>query len=575
MSLQPCWVCAARLCPILILISMVLTVSAALRAQQSSALHRGWIEFHSFQYRGEDAFSAALSTARQYSNPILAGFYPDPSVLRVGEDYYLVNSSFAWYPGVPIFHSRDLVNWTQIGSVLTRPDQLQLDGARVSEGVFAPTLRFHEGRFYMITTNISGIGNFYVTATNPAGPWSEPIKLPEINGIDPSFFFDDDGRAYIVHNGPPPGDKPLYSGHRAIWLFPFDEKAGKVSGPGRIIVNGGTDLSKQPIWIEGPHLLEHGGFYYLIAAEGGTGEQHSEVVFRSQAVAGPYEPYKRNPILTQRSLPDSRPRPITSTGHADFVETQNGEWWAVFLGCEPYQDGFYNTGRETFLMPVKWVDGWPVILQQDQAVPRVGKMPTLPSSSPPVIPTHGSFDWADDFDEQELPYVFNLLRTPGTRWWDLAERPGSLLIQPRTEDLDSKHNPSLIAHRQQHANFSASVELQFSAQDMPSDAGLVAFQNETHSYFLGVRVDQRQHRNLFLEKRNDSVSQVTSVEIPQGADRITLKIEGKGVRYRFYDQLPGGAWQPVGGDQDGAILSTKVAGGFVGTYIGMFARLLH
>jgi alpha-N-arabinofuranosidase len=553
---------------------MVLLVSAALRAQESSALHRGWIEFHSFQYRSEDPFSATLSAARQYLNPILAGFYPDPSILRVGEDYYLVNSTFAWYPGVPIFHSRDLVNWTQIGSVLTRPDQLQLDGAGVSEGVFAPTLRFHEGRFYMITTNISGIGNFYVTATNPAGPWSEPRKLPEINGIDPSFFFDDDGRAYIVHNGPPPGDMPLYSGHRAIWLFPFDEKAGKVSGPGRIIVNGGTDFSKQPVWIEGPHLLKHGGLYYLIAAEGGTGEQHSEVVFRSQAIRGPYEPYKRNPILTQRSLPDSRPGPITSTGHADFVETQDGEWWAVFLGCEPYQDGFYNTGRETFLVPVKWVDGWPVILQQDQAVPHAGKMPALPPSSPPAIPTHGSFDWVDNFDEPELPYVFNLLRTPSTRWWDLAEKPGSLLIQPRTEDLDSKHNPSLIAHRQQHANFSASVELQFNTEDMPSDAGLVAFQNETHSYFLGVRVNQQHDRNLFLEKRNESVSQVASLEIPRGADRITLRIVGNGGRYRFYYQLPGGAWLPVGGDQDGTILSTKVAGGFVGTFIGMFARLL-
>ena len=565
------WFCIARLRAILLLVFAVMICSAAIIGQESSASHQGWIEFRSFQYRGDNPFSKQVSSGK-YLNPILAGFYPDPSIVRVNEDYYLVNSSFAWYPGVPIFHSRDLVSWTQIGHVLDRPSQLPLDGAGVSRGIFAPAIRFHDGRYYMITTTVSGMGNFYVTATNPAGPWSDPVALPEIDGIDPSFFFDDNGQAFIVHNGPPPDNKPLYNGHRAIWLFPFDDKTGKVSGAGKIIVNGGTDLAKNPVWIEGPHILKHKGFYYLIAAEGGTSEQHSEVVFRSKAVGGPYEPYKGNPILTQRDLPDSRPDPITSTGHADFVETQKGDWWAVFLGCEPYQKDFYNTGRETFLLPVKWVHGWPVILPAGKAVPRIGIRPTLPPTASPAVPTNGSFEWTADFQGLELPYVFNMLRTPTGKWWSLTDKPGSLLIEPRAEDLDSKHNLSLIAYRQKNANFSASAQLRFNAQDKPSDAGLAVFQNETHSFFLGVRVDPQQHRTLFLEKRNEGVSQVASVALPPDAEGVTLKVVGEGSRYRFFYQLANGAWQPVGGDQDGTILSTKVAGGFVGSYIGMFAR---
>lgn len=557
---------------------MLVMSSGLAPCQALSSAHAGWIEFRTFHYEGRDEFSTGLSSQKgEYLNPILAGFYPDPSIVRVGEDYYIVNSSFAWFPGVPIFHSRDLVNWTQIGHVLDRPSQLALDGAGVSGGIFAPTIRYHDGLFYMITTNVTGTGNFYVTATKPAGPWSDPVRLPEIDGIDPSFFFDDDGSAYIVHNGPPPGNKPEYNGHRAIWLFPFNTKTGKVDGPGKIIVNGGVDISKHPVWIEGPHLYKHDGFYYLMAAEGGTAENHSEVIFRSRKVMGPFEPYTRNPILAQRDLPDSRPHPITSTGHADLVETQNGEWWAVFLGCEPYKDGFYNTGRETFLLPVKWVDGWPVILPAGQAVSRVSRRPSLPSAPTPAIPTHGSFSWTDGFRGAQLAAVYNFLRTPGKTWWDLASRPGSLLIEPRAEDLNSTHNPSLIAHRQQHADFSSSVEVVFRPEDTPSDAGLVAFQNETHSYFLGVRLEPgtnggQRERTLFLEKWNGKASQEASVALRANASGVALKIVGTGSVYRFYFRPTGGEWQSIGGDQDGTVLSTKTAGGFVGAYIGMFAR---
>jgi len=554
---------------------VILLFNLSLVAEQPDVPHAGWIEFRSFEYRGEDSLAQPTNPkADEYRNPILAGFYPDPSVVRVGEDYYLVNSSFAWYPGVPIFHSLDLVNWEQIGHVLDRPEQLPLSGAGVSGGIYAPTIRFHNGRYYMITTNVSQIGNFYVIAENPAGPWSNLIALPEIVGIDPSFFFDDDGKAYIVHNGVPPGNKPLYPGHRALYLFPFDVNSGKVSGPGKMIVNGGTDPAKNPVWIEGPHIFKRNGFYYLIAAEGGTAEQHSEVVFRSRSVDGPYESYSGNPILTQRTLPPSRPDPITSTGHADFVETQNGEWWAVFLGCETYEDDFYNTGRQTFLLPVKWVDGWPVILDADKVVPRVVTRPKLPLQTAGIQPMTGPFHWTADFTSTRLPYSLNTLRTPTGKWWSMDATEAALFLEPRPEDLDSTHDPSLVARRQQHANFSSSVQVRFGENDKPSDAGLVAFQNETHSFFLGVHLSAQGQRTIFLERRNDEVSQVASASLPANAHDVTLRVEGAGARYGFYYRIGSEAWVHLGGDQDGTILSTKKAGGFVGAYIGLFARSL-
>ena len=554
---------------------LILSLGCPLIAQQSEAPHHGWIQFRSFEYRGEDSLTQpAKLNADEYRNPILAGFYPDPSVIRAGEDYYLVNSSFSWYPGVPIFHSRDLVGWEQIGYVLTRPEQLSLSGAGVSGGIFAATIRYHSGRYYMITTNVSGIGNFYVTAENPAGPWSNPLALPEIQGIDPSFFFDDDGKAYIVHNDVAPDNKPLYPGHRAIYLCPFDVTTGKVSGPGKVIVNGGTDLAKKPVWIEGPHIFKRKAFYYLIAAEGGTGEQHSEVVFRSRSVDGPYVSYSGNPNLTQRTLSPSRPDPITSTGHADFVETQNGEWWAVFLGCEPYEDDFYNTGRETFLLPVRWVHGWPVILDANNTVPRVVKRPKLPAQAAPTQPMTGPFHWTADFTGTQLPYSLNTLRTPTSQWWRLDAEKAALFLEPRPEGLDSQHDPSLIARRQQHANFSSSVQVRFGEDDKPSDAGLVAFQNETHSFFLGIHLSAGGQRSIFLERRNGDVSQIAVASLPGNAHDVELKIEGAGARYRFFYRVGSEAWTQLGNDQDGTILSTKKAGGFVGTYIGMYARSL-
>ncbi len=311
-----------------------------------------------------------------FNNPILKGFYPDPSICRVGEDYYLVNSSFEYFPGVPIFHSKDLVNWQQIGHVLDRPSQLNLDGVRISGGIFAPTIRYHKGLFYMITTlnTPENGGNFFVTAKNPAGPWSAPQFLPkDAIGIDPSLFFDDDGKVYYIGQKKPINQQQV-TRYRQIWLREVDLKNKTFIGERKIILEEGAlhDASNA----EGPHIYKKDGYYYLMIAEGGTEENHAVTIFRSENIDGPYEGNKKNPILTHRNL--GRYYPITCTGHADLVETQKGDWWMVLLGVRKYGGLHYNLGRETFLAKVVWQEGWPVVNPGEARVLLTQQKPDLP-----------------------------------------------------------------------------------------------------------------------------------------------------------------------------------------------------
>jgi xylan 1,4-beta-xylosidase len=538
------------------------------------------VAFDWFEYSGRDAIFDAPLPANSFRNPILAGFHPDPTICRVGDDYYLANSSFCYFPGIPLFHSRDLVNWTPVGHVITRPSQAKFDGLGISRGVFAPALSFHNGTFYLVTTLVDAGGNCFFTAKDPTGPWSDPIWLREVDGIDPSFFFDRDGRAWLVNNGPPPDNRPLYNGHRAIWLQEFDVAQQKLVGPRAIIVNGGTDLAKHPIWIEGPHLFRRGDWYYLMCAEGGTAEAHSEVIFRSHDVSGPWEPWAGNPILTQRDLPAKRTQPITSTGHADLVETQAGEWWAVFLGCRPYDEAArqYNTGRETFMLPVTWTnDGWPMILDHGKRVPEVVQAPRIegrsglrPDPRQSLEPLTGNFTWRDDFDAPRLAPLWNSLRAPADAWLSPTQKPGVLVIEPQTDALTSRGRPAFVGRRIQHADFTATTRLQTPLADHLS-AGLAAFQNETHHFYLGVR-RRGQAVEVFLERANGKVETVVTATLPPGA-LIDLRIAGRGARIEFAFAERSDEWTTLKADDDGSILSTAVAGGFVGSYVGLHARL--
>ncbi|HVW20744.1 MAG TPA: glycoside hydrolase family 43 protein [Opitutaceae bacterium] len=524
--------------------------------------------FGRFEYTGMDPrFSAPLEPG-EYRNPVLAGFHPDPSLCRVGRDYYLANSSFCYFPGIPIFHSRDLAHWDLVGHVITRRTQVDFQGLGISRGVFAPDLSYRDGVYYLTTTLADCGGNCVFTARDPAGPWSDPHWLRGVDGIDPSLFFEG-GRIWLVNNGPPPENRPLYDGHRAIWLRELDPATLQPFGPVSLLVNGGTDLARKPVWIEGPHLFKREGWYYLICAEGGTAEQHSEVVFRSRALEGPWAAGPANPILTQRDLPPGRPEPVSCTGHAEFADTPAGDTWAVFLGCRPYEANLYNTGRETFLLPVSWSGGWPRILPPGEAVPAAAPAPRLPRFAARA-PTTGNFTWRDDFTEAALDPSWNFLRTPRETWWSLPS-PGTLALRPRQAGLDSLANPSFVGRRLEHARFAASAELRLPL-DPGVAAGIAAFQNEGHYFFLGVR-RRGAGAEVFLERADGAkAAEVAQAALPPGG-RAALRIEGRGRAYAFAYGSGAGDWKILGGEQDGSILSTARAGGFVGSYVGLFARL--
>ncbi len=511
----------------------------------------------------------------EFQNPILAGFYPDPSVCRVNGDFYLVNSTFAYYPGIPIFHSRDLVHWKLIGYCISKPDELQYDSLGVSRGIFAPAIRYHNGLFYVTCTFVDGGGNFVVTAANPAGPWSKPVWLPQVSGIDPSLFFDDDGKAYLVFNSVAPDNTPLYQGHRTIRMRGFDCSRLTVLDDERILVNGGTNIAAKPVWIEGPHIFKVKNVYYLIAAEGGTAEDHSEVVFRSDHVEGPYVPSQENPILTQRDLSLDRRDPITCTGHADFVETQHGAWWAVFLGCQPYADNFYNTGRETFLAPVTWKDGWPSVVPKGEIVGRAYPFPLPPRVEHGALPYGGSFEYTDDFTSDRLDPNWEFLRAPRTQWYSLQKKHGFLSMELRPETCSGNGNPSFLGRRQAHANSSAQTAMEFTPRSGNEKAGLLAFQNETHFYFL-CKSEQNGRPVVQLLKSSESTGELellASYDLREanGSSALYLRIKAHDSTYAFQWSVNGTLWETLRDGVDGTFLSTKTAGGFVGCMYAVYA----
>jgi xylan 1,4-beta-xylosidase len=471
-----------------------------------------------------------------FRNPILPGSHPDPSLCRVGSDFYLVTSTFEWFPGLPIFHSRDLVNWRPLGHVLDRPEQLPLDGIRPSGGLYAPTIRHHDGVFHVICTLVDGTaetGNFVVTATDPAGPWSQPHWLGEPDSFDPSLLFDDDGRVWFHATRPVDA-----AGHTEIWLRELDPAAMRLIGPEHVIWQGAL---RGAVWAEGPHLYRIGDRYHLVAAEGGTALDHAVSVARATHVTGPYEGNPRNPVLTHRHL--GADHPIGATGHADLIQTADGDWWAVLLAIRP--PGIL--GRETFLTPVGWQDGWPMIT----GVRPVETRPRLPEHRWPAEPR------CDTFDGPELGPHWNQLRTPRDRFWQTGD---GLWLRLRPETLTERGCPSLIARRQQHAHFAAFTGLDFEPASATECAGLVLLQND--EFQLRCEITLGLARLIRLAAGKDELL----AEQPIGEGRIRLAVEAHDQAYEF--RLDGAAF---GGPVDGGVLNPHTAGSFTGAYLGLYA----
>ena len=526
--------------------------------------------FGYFSYQGNDSrFAAQIDHNNQYLNPIVSGYYPDPSVCRVGDTYYLVNSSFSYFPGVPIFTSTDLVNWHQMGHVLDRKSQLPLAGQNVSQGIFAPQITYNKrNKTYYMTTMNMGIGDvFYVKSQNPAKGWSEPIHLKK-GGMDTSFFFDNDGKAYLVYNSNPFG-KQKYEGEMAIHMNEFDWKGDSVKLKTYELVRSGTHCIKDPVWIEGPHLYHIGKYYYLMAAEGGTSTNHSEVIFRGKSVYGPWEEFEGNPIITQRDLTDAnRENPVICTGHADLVQAKDGQWWAVFLGCRPYDGSLYNTGRETFLLPVTWRNGWPMILEHAKAVPTVvNKKGLIPTENNYVT---GNYAFTDRFDGGKLDYRWIFLRNPDMNNFQLNGH--GITIKALPTNIKEKDSPAAVFYRQKHETFTAETEVDFAPTSDNELAGFTLFQNGNYNFVFGkTLIDGKPALTLSRTEKETVTVGTTFLSDAKANKPIKLKIEGNGKYYSFYYSTKDNEWETLAQGVDATNLSTDKAGGFVGTEIGLYA----
>jgi xylan 1,4-beta-xylosidase len=530
--------------------------------------------FSSVVYEGnDDVYNENPLEPDEFYNPILQGAYPDPAIARKGDDYYMVASSFSMFPGVPIFHSNDLVNWTQIGHVLERKSQLKVFNSGISEGIYAPDIRYnpHNDTFYMITTQFAGgIGNMVVKTQDPIKGWGDPIKL-DFQGIDPAIFFDDDGKAYVAHNDAPDEGEELYEGHRVIKMWEYDlEKDQVIKGTDKIVVNGGVDLSKKPIWIEAPHIYKKDNRYYLMCAEGGTGGWHSEVIFVSDKPMGPYEPAPGNPILTQRHFPKDRENKVDWAGHADLTVGPDGKYYGVFLGIRPNEKDRVNTGRETFILPVDWSGDFPVFINGLVPMEPKLKMPEgveNKTRSGEFFP-NGNFTITEDFTSDKLAYRWIGLRGPREDFIQITKN--GLKINPFEVNIKERKPTSTLFHRQQHKNFSFTTTMRFEPKSENDLAGIAALQSETFNYVFGVTKKDKKNY-LILERTEKGSSEILASKEIELKGKLQLKVEAEGDDYMFSYAMNGGDFDNFGGTVSGDILSTNVAGGFTGTLLGLYA----
>ncbi|QUL53153.1 glycoside hydrolase family 43 protein [Paenibacillus tritici] len=500
-------------------------------------------------------------------NPILRGFHPDPSICRAGEDYYIATSTFEWYPGVRIHHSRDLVNWRPLTYALTRKSQLNMEGDPDSGGIWAPCLTYADGLFYLIYTDVKSrqgafkdTPNYLVTAGNIEGPWSEPVYLNS-SGFDPSLFHDEDGRKWLVN---------MLWDHRTgnnsfagIVLQEYSPAEKRLTGP-VIPIYKGTGLKLT----EGPHLYRKDGWYYLITAEGGTQYNHAVTVARSKQIEGPYETAPDNPLLTSAG---NRELALQKAGHASLVETQTREWYMVHLCGRPVKDNYCNLGRETAIQRVTFTaDGW-------LALPGGGNAPALTVEGPD-LPAHPFAAAAprDDFDAPQLDVRWSTLRVPADdSWLSLQERPGTLRLRGR-ESMSSMHRQSLVAQRQQAFHCSAETSIEFEPQHFQQMAGLIVYYDTKDYLYLRITHDEVHGKSLGIIRSKDGVYEDTltpEVPLEPGAS-VGLKVVIDGEWAQFYYCTGDSAWEKIGAALEIYHLSDDFPAyiRFTGTFIGMCAQ---
>ena len=488
------------------------------------------------------SFMMACAFAQGYTNPVVTGFCPDPSICRAGDDYYLVASSFQYFPGVPLYHSKDLVNWKQVGHVLTRDSQLQLENANSSQGIFAPTLRYHDGKFYMITTNISSLGNFIVTAEDPLGEWSDPIPV-KMGGIDPSLFWDEDGSCWYTG-----------STGTSVMISRINPDTGEILSEPKVVWNGMG--GRYP---EAPHIYKKDGWYYLMIAEGGTEFAHSETIARSRNIEGPYDPAPHNPIMTHFTAA-AQTSPIQGVGHADLVQAHDGSWWLVCLAFRVNHGLIHLLGRETFLAPVRWdKNAWPVVNGNGEIALKMDVL-TLPLKPFEPAPARNEFD-------EPLGPEWSWLRNPVKERYSIEG--GRLRMWGSAEGLNErKVSPSFVGFRQKEFDFLAETCVQLGNARSGDKAGMTVY------------MDYNGHYDVYVEKKGSKLVVGTNYtfgpvnhveEIPVNASKVWLRLTGNRMQYHLWYSTDGKNFKEAG-VADARFISTETLGNFTGIMLGLWAQ---
>jgi len=540
-----------------------------------------------------------LAQESRYNNPIIPGSFPDPSICRVGDDFYIVNSSFEYFPGLPLHHSTDLVNWNLIGYGLNRNDQcsgkMNLVDVQTDGGIHAPSIRFHDGLFYIITTNVYTPGpnqpaemiNFIITAEQVEGPWSDPHIIEGAPGIDPDIFFDTDGKVWYVGTHVP--KDPNFNGEGEIWLQELDLDNWSLKGERYYLWRGALYYGT---WAEGPHLYKRNGFYYLLIAEGGTSLNHAVMVSVSDNIKGPYVPNARNPILTSRHL--SNDYWVNSVGHADLVELADGRWYMVALGIRSEIDTYSNMGRETHLIPVTW-EKEPFEWKYDKIEKKWSELPDgerfeklrrvnyeWPVCSPITGRVERSFPlpftnssqfikqtFKDDFDSENLNLEWNFRRVPQKGTYLMNNKDGYLRLFSSKNVIENRKGCSLLGIRQKKTDFKFLVKMLYNPIMQGGQAGISLFQKDNNYFTFTVEKNREKHvLKLLLKERKKEpvVIHQTFIKLYNGS--ITFKVISENNSYNFYYSLDDGtsykSFIKTGSDK-------MLSKGYTGAYMGLYA----
>ena len=520
-----------------------------------------------------------------FLNPIINGGYPDPSIVRVDDDFYIVNSSFEYFPALPVHHSKDLVNWELIGYGIDRPSQgtgkVNLYDVQQQGGIHAPSIRYHDGLFYIVTTNVyspvdkskpTEMVNFILTAKNPAGPWSDPYIIEGAPGIDPDIFFDDNGKVWFV--GTHDTGNPNKNGIGEIWIQELDLNNWKLKGQRHSIWRGACG----GCCVEGPHIYKQYGRYYLMVAEGGTSYNHAVMIASSENIEGPYDSNPKNPILTSRHL--SNNNWVHSTGHADLVQLKDKRWYMVSLGIRNEMDSTSNMGRETHLMPVVWEEAWdnwvevekgrwePVIIKWPVVAPNTGKVER--NTSIPFLEKKQNINYSfyDDFTSSKLDLQWNFRRVPRENTYELNSKNKTLKLNLSPESFELRSQYNLMGFRQKETEFEYSSSMNFKPKKNFSEAGLSIFsQDDNYINFTVKKHNNKTLLNLSVKPRDQKLDIIKSIPLKYN-ENIILKIVSKDNKYIYYYSLDDGNSFDVFTETGANLVLCK---GYIGTNLGLYA----